>query len=108
MSVDFEKIAFRRAAKQAEFQRKYDDEKKNPRDVEHHDHVPKDYADHSSLETAFRKSHEQYEQRLMMKPRFEDFKLQFQGPSQQQLSEKDKSSEQLEEDLMTQPKQEIK
>lgn len=79
-----------RAAKQAQFQMKYEDEY-YPWDIVHggrfayhgeHRADDKEMADspaHSSLEKAFDESNEEYHQHTLMKPRFEDFKLQFEG-----------------------------
>ncbi len=71
-SIDFEKIALRRAAKQAEFHHKYDDEA-HPHDLVHggrysyHDeHLAddkkemEDHPDHAALHAAFRQSEEEY------------------------------------------------
>lgn len=40
-----------------------------------------DHPKHAALEDAFKKSEEEYRQKILMKPRFEDFKIQFRGPT---------------------------
>jgi hypothetical protein len=42
-----------------------------------------DHPQHEKLEQAFEKSQEEYHDHILMKPRFEDFRLQFQTPSKQ-------------------------
>ena len=76
----------RRAAKQAQFKRKEEDEQ-FPWDVAHGgrfayhgEHRPddKEMTDnpkHSALEKAFDRTEEEYHVHALMKPRFEDFKL---------------------------------
>ena len=70
-AIDFEKIALLRAAKQADFQRKYKDEQK-PWDLVHggrftyqgehraEDKEMADHPDHAALDKAFDKSIEEY------------------------------------------------
>ena len=80
----------RRAAKQSEFKRKYKSEC-HPWDPAHGSRYscPGDHAEetlematspeHSKLDEAFKQSTEEYKAHRLMKPRFEDFKLQFEG-----------------------------
>ena len=92
-SLDFEKIALRRAAKQAEFHHKYDDDQNmrkymiGDRFTSHSDHrsatqdqkEKKDDSKHAAMAATFREKEEEYHEQRLMKPRFEDFKLQFTG-----------------------------
>ena len=84
MGIDFEKIAMRRAAKQASFRRKEEDES-TPWDNVHGgrytysgEHKPEDREMtespiHAALDHAFQKSEEEYHQHQLMKPSFKDF-----------------------------------
>ena len=92
-SIDFEKIALRRAAKQAEFHHKYDDEQNmreymlGDRFTKHGDYrsptqaakEKKEDSKHAAMAATFREKEQEYHEQRLMKPRFEDFKLQFTG-----------------------------
>ena len=94
LDVDFEKIAMRRAQKQATFRRK-EREEEAQWDLEHggkftyageHRPADKEMLDseqHRALEAAFRRDDEDYEMKKLMKPAFDDFKLQFVSPHEQ-------------------------
>lgn len=79
-----------RAAKQSEFQRKYEDEYRpwdaahGGRYTYHGEHLSEDREmaitpEHASLDKVFEEKEEEYHMHSLMKPRFEDFKLQFEG-----------------------------
>ena len=93
-SIDFERIAAERAAKQYQFKRDEEDEQK-PWDVVHGgrysyhgEHVPEDKElqeskKHAKLDEAFHEAASEYHAHTFEKPTFDLFRLQFDGPHSQ-------------------------
>ena len=106
LDVDFEKIAMRRAQKQATFRRK-EREEEAQWDAAHggkfsyaDEHRPGDKEmldseQHRALEAAFRRAEDDHDMRKLMKPKFDDFKLQFVSPREQAQFEDGLSKEEI-------------